>query len=78
MGMMKVSRWGNSLAIRLPVELVRELDVKEGDYVEHDRLALRRSPAKMTRDEALAAIKTMRQKMPTDWKLDRNDPDMRG
>ncbi|MCD0416236.1 AbrB/MazE/SpoVT family DNA-binding domain-containing protein [Rubrivivax sp. JA1024] len=28
---MKVSRWGNSLAVRLPNALVDKLDLKEGD-----------------------------------------------
>jgi antitoxin MazE len=28
---MKVSKWGNSLAIRLPAELVEKLGIKEGD-----------------------------------------------
>ena len=31
--MMNVAKWGNSLAVRLPAELVRELGLKEGDEV---------------------------------------------
>jgi antitoxin MazE len=31
---MKVSKWGNSLAIRLPADLVERLGVKEGDELE--------------------------------------------
>jgi len=30
---MQVAKWGNSLAIRLPAGLVRELGLKEGDQV---------------------------------------------
>lgn len=30
---MQVAKWGNSLAVRLPAELVRELDLQEGDDV---------------------------------------------
>ena len=30
---LKVVRWGNSLAIRLPADLVQELNLKEGDFV---------------------------------------------
>jgi antitoxin MazE len=30
---MQVARWGNSLAIRIPAELVRRMDWKEGDPV---------------------------------------------
>ena len=30
---MQVAKWGNSLAVRLPADLVRELGLKEGDTV---------------------------------------------
>lgn len=31
---LQVSRWGNSLAVRLPVECIRAAGLKEGDSVE--------------------------------------------
>ncbi|MFZ2154577.1 MAG: AbrB/MazE/SpoVT family DNA-binding domain-containing protein [Bradyrhizobium sp.] len=31
---MQVSKWGNSLAVRLPKKLVEELGLKEGDDVD--------------------------------------------
>ena len=31
---MRVSKWGNSLAIRLPLAVVKELELKEGDQVD--------------------------------------------
>jgi len=31
---MQVSRWGNSLAVRLPAAVVDALDLKEGDQIE--------------------------------------------
>ena len=31
---MRVSKWGNSLAIRLPASVVEALDLKEGDIIE--------------------------------------------
>jgi len=31
---MQVAKWGNSLAVRLPAKLVRELGLKEGDKIE--------------------------------------------
>jgi antitoxin component of MazEF toxin-antitoxin module len=34
---MKVVRWGNSLAVRLPVKLVRELGLAEGDRIDSIR-----------------------------------------
>lgn len=30
---MQVAKWGNSLAVRLPAELVRKLGLKEGDEI---------------------------------------------
>jgi antitoxin MazE len=32
--LMKVAKWGNALAIRLPITVVRELGLKEGDQVD--------------------------------------------
>jgi antitoxin MazE len=31
---MQVSKWGNSLAVRLPATVVEALDLKEGDDIE--------------------------------------------
>ena len=31
---MQVSKWGNSLAIRLPAAVVQALDLKEGNQIE--------------------------------------------
>ncbi|MCB1363570.1 MAG: AbrB/MazE/SpoVT family DNA-binding domain-containing protein [Rhodobacteraceae bacterium] len=31
---MQIAKWGNSLAVRLPADLVRELGLKEGDSIE--------------------------------------------
>src|SRR5437667_1871036 len=33
-GTMQVSKWGNSLAVRLPSEVVEALNLKEGDQIE--------------------------------------------
>ena len=31
---MQVAKWGNSLAVRIPAELVRELELREGDEID--------------------------------------------
>ena len=31
---MRISKWGNSLAVRLPAAVVEALDLKEGDQIE--------------------------------------------
>jgi len=79
----KVSRWGNSLAIRLPAELVEKLGVKEGDEIEarpgfrEETVALRR---KRTREELLKALEEIRKsaKVPADYKFDREEANSRG
>lgn len=78
MSVMKICRWGNSLAVRLPAEMVKELGLKEGDYVERDRLALRRAIPKLTREEALEWIKNARWPIPEGYKFDREEANSRG
>ena len=78
MGMiMKLSKWGNSLAVRLPANLVRELGLKEGDYVEQDRLALLKARGQMTREEALKVMRESRMKLPEGYKFDREEANSR-
>lgn len=77
---MKVARWGNSLAVRLPADLVQSMGLIEGDEIivrnaAPKELALMREDA---RQRALARIAARRWVLPPDWKIDRNDPDERG
>lgn len=79
----KVAKWGNSLAIRLPSKMVKQMGLKEGDLLTRDRLALRRDMANRSKEAALESIRQLRSRFPKglkpeDWKIDRNDPDMRG
>jgi antitoxin MazE len=76
---MQVSKWGNSLAIRLPAVIVEALKLKEGDEVDvrvaGDRafdLALDRS-----RERALKRIKELALDLPPDWKFDRDEANAR-
>lgn len=75
---MKVSRWGNSLAVRIPSKVAKELGIKEGDLVSREALGLRKVIPRIDRDEALERLTNKRWTLPEDWKIDRNDPDMRG
>ena len=74
---MKVSKWGNSLAVRLPADLVRRLNLKEGDYVEQEILAFVKSMAGMTREQALAGMRNAKWKLPPDYKFDREEANAR-
>ena len=70
---MQVSKWGNSLAVRLPATIVEVLQLKEGDDVEiHVRGArafeVIKSPGKR---ELLARLRKYRGKLPVDFKFER-------
>ncbi len=70
---MKVAKWGNSLAIRIPAMVAEVLDLKAGDEVEvraagEGSLDLHKTP------DAAALLKRLRKyrgRMPADWKFDR-------
>jgi antitoxin MazE len=71
---MQVAKWGNSLAVRLPAELVRELGLKEGDQIDlrmdDGGMAVRRLPRA---DEVLARLRQFRGKLPVADRLSRDD-----
>jgi antitoxin MazE len=76
---MQVSRWGNSLAIRLPAAVVEALDLKEGDDVDVHVLgarefAIQRKP---TASERLKQLRRFRGRLPADFKFDRNEANER-
>ncbi|MES2936969.1 MAG: AbrB/MazE/SpoVT family DNA-binding domain-containing protein [Pseudomonadota bacterium] len=72
---MQVSRWGNSLAIRLPASVVEVLELNEGDDVEvvvagERTFAVRKKPGAAA---LLARLRRLRGKLPADFKFDRGD-----
>ena len=76
---MRVSKWGNSLAIRVPAAIAEALELKEGDEVEV-RLAGDRTfelDRDHSRDRALARISASRWELPPGWKFDRDDANSR-
>ena len=76
---MRVSKWGNSLAIRLPAVVVEALELKEGDEVEV-RVAGSRTfdvDRDRRRERALGRLKEFRWKLPPDWKFDRDEANAR-
>jgi len=70
---MRVSKWGNSLAVRIPAELVEELGLKEGDEVTFTRkgpnvVEIETPMSFMDRIKWLRANGPL---FPTDFKFDR-------
>lgn len=71
---MQVSRWGNSLAVRLPAAVVEELGLKEGDEIEIGvdrgrRFGVRR---KADPEALLARLRGLRGRLPEDFRFDRD------
>jgi antitoxin MazE len=72
---MQVSKWGNSLAVRLPARIVQALELKEGDDIEI-RVAGERA-FEVSRDEsrrrAVENLRKLRRPFPAGFVFDRND-----
>jgi antitoxin MazE len=76
---MQVSKWGNSLAIRLPAAVVEALDLKEGDNIEIEVAGARHFEIKRAAStrELLARIRKYRGRLPADFKFDRLEANAR-
>ena len=63
---MQVSKWGNSLAIRLPAAVVEALNLKEGDQIEISVAGKRNFQIShdTKRERALARLRALRESCP--------------
>lgn len=70
---MQVSKWGNSLAIRLPAVVVKALKLKEGDEIEvHVSGAKSFEIARPAEHAALLArLRKYRGRLPAEFRFDR-------
>ena len=76
---MQVSKWGNSLAIRLPASVVEALKLKEGDEIEVHVRGDRTFDIDRDRgrERALARIRGFRKQLPAGWIFDREEANTR-
>jgi antitoxin MazE len=76
---MHVSKWGNSLAVRLPAAVVEALKLKEGDEIEIHIADGRRFGVarKSERGELLRRLRAFRGRLPADFKFDRDEANAR-
>ena len=72
---MQVSKWGNSLAVRLPAAVVDALELREGDHIE-----IRIAKGKVfevsrdhSRENALTRLRKLRRSLPPGFVFDRAD-----
>jgi len=73
---MRVSKWGNSLAVRLPKKLVDELGLKEGDEINVVAAKGRAIEVETKEDQRRRAIERMAERnwtLPPDYKFDRDE-----
>ena len=76
---MRVSKWGNSLAIRLPDLIVKSLNLKTGDNIEvvlrGDRVfEVQRDSS---RERALARLRALKRPLPKGIRFDRDEASAR-
>ena len=79
---MQISKWGNSLSVRLPKEVVEALGLKEGDDVKivesgERSLALSHSQSKEEALKILRRLHKYRGLMPDGFKFNRDDANER-
>lgn len=76
---MQVSKWGNSLAVRLPSKVVNALKLKEGDEIEiriaeSGNFEVRRDPE---RERAIRRLRKLRRPLPRGFVFDREEANAR-
>jgi len=77
--LMKIAKWGNSLAVRLPKDVVDELELKSGDKVVL-RIDGRRTlmiARDRSREEVLDELRALQRPLPPGFKFDRDDANER-
>lgn len=76
---MQVAKWGNSLAVRLPVAVVEALGLKEGDDIEIHVADTRTFGVSRKPDsqELLKRLRAYRGRLPADFRFDREEANAR-
>ncbi|MFZ0815790.1 MAG: AbrB/MazE/SpoVT family DNA-binding domain-containing protein [Candidatus Sulfotelmatobacter sp.] len=72
---MRVAKWGNSLAIRLPATVVKSLELKEGDDIEIQIAGRKNFQVKkdQSREQALAALRKLSRPFPKGFVFNREE-----
>jgi antitoxin MazE len=76
---MRVAKWGNSLAVRLPSSVVAALELKEGDELEIDVVGARRFAVgrKAGRAALIKRLRAFRGRLPAGFRFDRGEANAR-
>lgn len=76
---MKIAKWGNSLAVRFPKEIVEALDLRNGAELDmslndENKIELGR---RLTREEAIQLMRALKRPLPPGYKFDRTEANER-
>jgi antitoxin MazE len=76
---MRVAKWGNSLAVRLPDAVVKALKLKSGDEIEIIASGARRFEVARdrSRDRALERLRALKKPLPKGFRFDRDEANAR-
>lgn len=79
---MQIGKWGNSLAVRLPRQIIDKYDLKEGDSLDTEAIEAALETANVQaiaarRDAAMEEIRQRAYVLPADWKFDREEANWR-
>ncbi len=80
---MRVAKWGNSLALRLPARVVKELALAEGDEVEirvatPGSLEIARDERRLRATETMRRLRRRHATLSPDYRFDREEAHERG
>jgi antitoxin MazE len=70
---MRLAKWGNSLAVRIPAALIAQMNLREGDEVEVDIRLQKRAAAL----PILAELRQFRGRMPAGYRFNREEANER-
>jgi antitoxin MazE len=76
---MRVAKWGNSLAVRLPDAVVKALKLRTGDDIEIIVSGARRFEIALdrSRDQALERLRSLKKPLPKGFRFDRDEANAR-
>jgi len=76
---MRVAKWGNSLAVRLPESVVKVLGLKSGDQIEIVVTGTRQFQvsAERSRERALARLRALKRPLPKGFRFEREEANER-
>ena len=76
---MQISKWGNSLAVRLPKSIIEGLNLKEGEHIELHLVGERDFEVARAPDssEMLERLRKLRGRLPAGFHFDRIEANQR-